>query len=119
MSLHDLFVMVREVREAECLALEARSLPSQARCSDLRDPQPRAARPKHSSFKSCAPGHIPIGVKYLPPMADGAAQRCLFVAADCAARWALISVLKAKTAANAQRFLRDLERACTSQQYKT
>jgi transposase-like protein len=39
-------------------------------------------------------------------------RRYLFVAIDRATRWVFIRVFKAKTAANARRFLRDLERAC-------
>ena len=44
-------------------------------------------------------------------MADETSRRYLFVAIDRATRWVFISVFKAKTAANARRFLRDLERA--------
>jgi len=44
-------------------------------------------------------------------MADESSRRYLFVAIDRATRWVFISVFKAKTAANARRFLRDLERA--------
>jgi transposase InsO family protein len=40
------------------------------------------------------------------------ARRYLFVAIDRATRRVFIRVFKAKTAANARRFLRDLERAC-------
>ncbi len=36
----------------------------------------------------------------------------LFVAIDRATRWVFVRILPAKTAANARRFLRDLERAC-------
>ena len=40
-------------------------------------------------------------------------KRCyLFVAIDRATRWVFIRVYSNKTAANARRFLRDLERAC-------
>jgi len=45
-------------------------------------------------------------------MADQTSRRYLFVAIDRATRWVFIRVFKAKTAANARRFLRDLERAC-------
>ena len=38
--------------------------------------------------------------------------RYLFVAIDRATRWVFIRICNSKTAANAQRFLRDLERAC-------
>ena len=45
-------------------------------------------------------------------MADESSRRYLFVAIDRATRWVFVRVFKAKTAANARRFLRDLERAC-------
>jgi transposase InsO family protein len=45
-------------------------------------------------------------------MADESSRRYLFVAIDRATRWVFIRVFNAKTAANARRFLRDLERAC-------
>ena len=79
---------------------------------NLRDLQAKAARPKHSGFKAYEPGYIHIDVKYLPQMADETSRRYLFVAIDRATRWVFIRIFKAKTAANARRFLRDLERAC-------
>ena len=39
-------------------------------------------------------------------------RRYLFVAIDRATRWVFIRLYNSKTAANARRFLRDLERAC-------
>jgi transposase InsO family protein len=51
-------------------------------------------------------------VNYLPQMADENRRRYLFVAIGRATRWVFIRIFKAKTAANARRFLRDLERAC-------
>lgn len=45
-------------------------------------------------------------------MADENSRRYLFVAIDRATGWVFISVFKAKAAAIARRFLRDLERAC-------
>ena len=80
--------------------------------SNLRDLQAKAARPKHSGFKAYEPGYLHIDVKYLPQMADETSRRYLFVAIDRATRWVFIRIFKAKTAANARRFLRDLERAC-------
>ena len=76
---------------------------------NLRDLQ---ARPKHRTFKACEPGYPYIDVKYLPQMADETSRRYLFVAIDRATRWVFIRIFKARTAANARRFLRDLERAC-------
>jgi transposase-like protein len=45
-------------------------------------------------------------------MADETSRRYLFVAIDRATRWVFVRVYNNKTAANARRFLRDLERAC-------
>ena len=45
-------------------------------------------------------------------MADESSRRYLFAAIDRATRWVFIRIYKSKTAANARRFLRDLERAC-------
>jgi transposase InsO family protein len=50
-------------------------------------------------------------VKYLPQMADEERRRYLFVAIDRATRWVFVRIYPAKTAANARRFLRDLDRA--------
>ncbi len=45
-------------------------------------------------------------------MADESRRRSLFVAIDRATRWVVVRVYNSKTAANARRFLRALERAC-------
>ncbi|WP_146348517.1 integrase core domain-containing protein [Phaeobacter marinintestinus] len=79
---------------------------------NLRDLQAKVARPKHSGFKAYEPGYIHIEVKYLPQMAHETSRRYHFVAIDRATRWVFICVFKAKIAANARRFLRDLERTC-------
>ena len=68
--------------------------------------------PKHSAFKVYEPGYIHIDAKYLPQMADETSRRYLFVAIDRARRRVFIRVFKVKTAANARRFLRDMERTC-------
>jgi len=44
-------------------------------------------------------------------MADKERRRYLFVAIDRATRWVFVRIYTAKTAANARRFLRDLDRA--------
>jgi transposase InsO family protein len=79
---------------------------------NLRNLTARAARPKHSAFKAYEPGYLHIDAKYLPQMADESRRRYLFVAMGRATRWVFIRILPAKTAADARRFLRDLERAC-------
>ena len=79
---------------------------------NLRDLKAKAPKPKHSAFKAYEPGYLHIDVKYLPQMADEGRRRYLFVAIDRATRWVFIRVYNSKTAANARRFLRDLERAC-------
>ena len=68
--------------------------------------------PKHSGFKVYEPGYIHIDVKYLPKMANERSRGYLFVAIDRATRWVFIAIYPNKTAANARRFLSDLERAC-------
>ena len=68
--------------------------------------------PKHSGFKVYEPGYIHIDVKYLPKMANERSRGYLFAAIDRATRWVFIAIYPNKTAANARRFLRDLERAC-------
>ena len=78
---------------------------------NLRAPKPDAPRPAHKPFKAYEPGYLHVDVKYLPQMADEDRRRYLFVAIDRATRWVFVRVYPAKTAANARRFLRDLERA--------
>jgi hypothetical protein len=78
---------------------------------NLRDLKPKAPKPAHKPFKAYVPGYLHIDVKYLPQMADEERRRYLFVAIDRATRWVFVRVYPAKTAANARRFLRDLERA--------
>ena len=78
---------------------------------NLRDLKPKAPKPAHKPFKAYEPGYIHIDVKYLPQMADEERRRYLFVAIDRATRWAFVRIYTAKTAANARRFLRDLNRA--------
>lgn len=79
--------------------------------SRLQDLKPKAPKPTHKAFKAYEPGYIHIDVKYLPQMADEARRRYLFVAIDRPTRWVFVRIYPAKTAANARRFLRDLERA--------
>ncbi len=82
---------------------------------NLRDLQAKSPRPKHKAFKAYEPGYLHVDVKYLPQMADESSRRYLFVAIDRATRWVFIRIYSSKTAANARRFLRDLERACPMQ----
>ena len=79
---------------------------------NLRDLQAKDPQPKHKAFRAYEPGYLHVDVKYLPQMADESSRRYLFVAIDRATRWVFVRIFKAKTAANARRFLRDLERAC-------
>ena len=81
------------------------------RVSRLSDLKPKAAKPAHKPFKAYEPGYLHIDVKYLPQMADEDRRRYLFVAIDRATRWVFVRIYPAKTAANARRFLRDLDRA--------
>jgi hypothetical protein len=111
-SLDDLLAVVREFLNPDVSRSGLDRCLRRHGVGNLRDLQAREARPKHSGFKAYEPGYIHIDVKYLPQMADESSRRYLFVAIDRATRWVFIRVFKAKTAANARRFLRDLERAC-------
>ena len=78
----------------------------------LRDRKAKDDTLKHSGLKAFEPGYIHIDVKYLPRMANETSRGYLFVAIDRATRRVFIAIYRNKTAANARRFLRDLERAC-------
>ena len=112
-SLDDLLSVVREFLNPNASRSGLDRCLRRHGVGNLRDLKAKAPKPKHSAFKAYEPGYIHIDVKYLPQMAnDDSARRYLFVAIDRATRWVFIRVFKAKTAANARRFLRDLERAC-------
>jgi Integrase core domain. len=111
-SLDDLLAVVREFLNPNVSRSGLDRCLRRHGVGNLRDLQAKAVRPKHSGFKAYEPGYIHVDVKYLPQMADETARRYLFVAIDRATRWVFIRIFKAKTAANARRFLRDLERAC-------
>lgn len=82
---------------------------------NFRDLQAKVARLKHRGIKACENIYIYIGVKYLLRTAAETTRRYLFVAKDCATRWAFIHILEKKDLANALGFLRDLDRAATGQ----
>ncbi|MCC6580485.1 MAG: transposase, partial [Phycisphaeraceae bacterium] len=65
----------------------------------------------HGSFEAHEPGYLHVDIKYLPQMVDESARRHLFVAIDRATRRVFVRLYPAQTAANARRFLRDLQRA--------
>ena len=111
-SLDDLLAVVREFLNPDVSRSGLDRCLRRHGVGNLRDLQAKAARPKHGDFKAYEPGYIHIDVKYLPQMAHETSRRYLFVAIDRATRWVFIRIFKAKTAANARRFLRDLERAC-------
>jgi transposase InsO family protein len=111
-SLDDLLAVVREFLNPNVSRSGLDRCLRRHGVGNLRDLQARAAQPRHSGFKAYEPGYLHIDVKYLPQMADETSRRYLFVAIDRATRWVFIRIFKAKTAANARRFLRDLERAC-------
>ncbi len=111
-SLDDLLAVVREFLNPHVSRSGLDRCLRRHGVGNLRDLKAKAARPKHSGFKAYEPGYIHIDVKYLPQMADETSRRYLFVAIDRATRWVFIRIFKANTAANARRFLRDLERAC-------
>ena len=111
-SLDDLLAVVREFLNPHASRSGLDRCLRRHGVGNLRDLKAKAVKPKHSAFKAYEPGYIHIDVKYLPQMADESRRRYLFVAIDRATRWVFIRVCNSKTAANARRFLRDLERAC-------
>jgi transposase InsO family protein len=78
---------------------------------NLQALRPKEPKPAHGTFKAYEPGYLHIDIKYLPQMAGEERRRSLFVAIDRATRWVFVRICPAQTAANARRFLRDLERA--------
>jgi len=125
-SIDDLLAVVREFLNPEVSRSGLDRCLRRHGVGNLRDLQAQSPRPKHKAFKAYEPGYLHVDVKYLPQMADGEAdqktvrgtvfppnaRRYLFVAIDRATRWVFIRICNSKTAANARRFLRDLERAC-------
>ena len=124
-SLDDLLAVVREFLNPDVSRSGLDRCLRRHGVGNLRDLKAKEVRPKHSGFKAYEPGYIHIDVKYLPHllgecrhspvrqrMADQTSRRYLFVAIDRATRWVFIRIYNSKTAANARRFLRDLERAC-------
>ncbi len=111
-SLDDLLAVVREFLNPDVSRSGLDRCLRRHGVGNLRDLQAKDPRPKHKAFKAYEPGYLHVDVKYLPQMADETSRRYLFVAIDRATRWVFIRVFKSKTAANARRFLRDLERAC-------
>ena len=111
-SLDDFLAVVREFLNPDVSRSGLDRCLGRHGVGNLRDLKEKVARPKHSGFKAYEPGYIHIDVKYLSKMADETTRRYLFVAIDWATRWVFIRIYNSKTAANARRFLRDLERAC-------
>jgi len=111
-SLDDLLAVVREFLNPNVSRSGLDRCLRRHGVGNLLDLTAKDQKPKQSAFEASEPGYIHIDVKYLPKMADETLRRYLFVAIDRATRWVFISIFKAKTAANARRFLRDLERVC-------
>ena len=111
LPLDDLLAVVREFVNPNVSRSGLDSCLRRHGVGNLREHKPKAAKPTHKPFKAYEPGYLHIDVKYLPQMADEERRRYLFVAIDRATRWVFIRIYPAKTAANARRFLRDLDRA--------
>ncbi len=110
-SLDDLLAVVREFLNPQVSRSGLDRCLRRHEVGNLRDLKAKAPKPTHKAFKAYEAGYNHVDVKYLPQMADETSRRYLFVAIDRATRWVFIRVFKAKTAANARRFLRDLDRA--------
>ena len=111
-SLDDLLAVVREFLNPDASRSGLDRCLRRHGVGNLRALTAREPRRKHAAFKAYEPGYLHVDVKYLPQMADETSRRSLFVAIDRATRWVFIRIYRSKTAANARRFLRDLERAC-------
>jgi transposase-like protein len=111
-SLDDLLAVVREFLNPQVSRSGLDRCLRRHGVGNLRDLQAKSTRPKHKAFKAYEPGYLHVDVKYLPQTAEETSRRYLFVAIDRATRWVFIRICNSKTAANARRFLRDLERAC-------
>jgi transposase InsO family protein len=111
LPLDDLLVVVREFLNPNVSRSGLDRCLRRHGASRLQDLKPKAPKPTHKPFKAYEPGYLHVDVKYLPQMADEERRRYLFVAIDRATRWVFVRIYPAKTAANARRFLRDLERA--------
>ena len=111
-SLDDLLAVVREFLNPNVSRSGLDRCLRRHGVGSLRDLKVKDETPKHSGFKAYEPGYIHIDVKYLPQMANETSRGYLFVAIDRATRWVFIAIYPNKTAANARRFLRDMERAC-------
>ena len=111
-SLDDLLAVVREFLNPNVSRSGLDRCLRRHDVGSLRDLKAKDDKPEHSGFKAYEPGYIHVDVKYLPRMANETSRGYLFVAIDRATRWVFIAIYRNKTAANARRFLRDLERAC-------
>ena len=112
LSLDDLLAVVREFLNPQVSRSGLDRCLRRHGVGNLHDLGDKVPRPQHKPFKAYEPGYLHIDVKYLPQMQDETKRRYLFVAIDRATRWVFVRLCEARTAANARRFLRDLERAC-------
>lgn len=111
LPLDDLLAVVREFLNPQVSRSGLDRCLRRHGAGNLRALKPREPKPAQGTFKVYEPGYLHIDIKYLPQMADESARRYLFVAIDRATRWVFVRIYPAQTAANARRFLRDLERA--------
>lgn len=72
-------------------------------------------KPRAQAFKFYEPGYLHIDIKYRPQVAEEEWRRYPFVAIDRASRWVFVRIYPAKTAANARRLPRYLERIAPMQ----
>jgi len=112
LSLDDLLSVVREFLNPDVSRSGLDRCLRRHGVANLRALVAQTPRPTHKPFKEYEPGYLHVDVKYLPQMADESSRRYLFVAIDRATRWVFVRIYHSKTAANARRFLRDLDRAC-------
>jgi len=138
-SIDDLLAVVREFLNPEVSRSGLDRCLRRHGVGNLRDLKTKSTRPKHKAFKAYEPGYLHVDVKYLPHLLGSMlcmrlpgsewltkphAATCSWPLIRCPAGDAkhhregrdparvFIRIYNSKTAANARRFLRDLERAC-------
>ncbi len=112
MSLDDLLAVVREFLNPAMSRSGLDPCPRRHGAGRLRERKAKDRTPKHNGLKAYQPGYTHIDVKYPPCMANETSRGYFFVTINWASRWVFIAMYRHKTAATAQRFLGDLERAC-------
>jgi transposase InsO family protein len=124
LPLDDLLVMAKRFIKHDCTRSSLDRLLRRRGISRLADLVPQEVSDdgqvddKKGKFKQYPTGYLHIDIKYLPKMPDENQHGYLFVAIDRCTRWVFLEVYPAKTAANAQDFLRKVRTAFPGEIHK-